>query len=161
MKLKLQDYSNIADIVAGVAIVITLIFLIIEVRENTEITRAGAYERNMQSLNDVRVVLANDPRMAANYLAVDRGEWATLPPDDNLRIRAWFEMLFGVYEKTYFAKKYGLIGESEWGRFQRQVCIQRDRVASNEGMTEWMQIVMTEEFFDYMTKTCPPVVGRG
>jgi len=154
MKLKLQGWGNIADIISGAAIVITLIFLILEVRENTEVSRVGAYDRNMDSLNSVRAVVTSDAKMADNYLAVDRGQWAELSPDENLRIRVFFEMLFGVYEKTYFAKKFGHIGESEWERFERHVCLQRKRVSGNEGLLEAMQVVMTEEFFDYMNEKC-------
>jgi hypothetical protein len=154
MKLKLQDYANLADIVSGAAIVITLIFLILGVRENTIITRAGTYDRNIDSLIDVKALLAVDPGLAENYMAVDRGEWADLSPDEQFRIRVVFEMFFGVYEKTYFARKYGHIGESEWTRFQRQVCIHYGRVSRNPGMADTMRIVMTDEFFAYVTNTC-------
>lgn len=159
MKLKLQDCANVADIFSGVAIVITLIFLILGVWENNEITRAGAYDRNMDSLNTVRALLVTDPTMAENFQAVDRGEWETLSENEQLRVRVLIEMFFGVYEKTYFAKKYGQIGESEWTRFQRQICIFNARAARNEGLTEWIRVVTTAEFFDYIQETCPPVEG--
>ncbi|MEX0644259.1 MAG: hypothetical protein WD076_03055 [Parvularculaceae bacterium] len=154
MKLKLQDCASIADIVSGLAIVVTLIFLIFGVRESTIITRAGAYDRNIDSLIDVKAMLAADPQLAENYMAVDRGEWAELSPQEQFRIRVVFEMFFGVYEKTYFANKYGYIRESEWGRFRRQVCIHYGRVSRNSGMADAMRIVMTDDFFAYVTNTC-------
>lgn len=161
MKLKLQDCANIADIMSGIAIVITLIFLILGVRENTEITRASAYDRNMDSLNSVRALLVSEPTMAENFQVVDRGEWKSLPADEQLRVRVLLEMFFAVYEKAYFAKKYGQIGESEWTRFQRQICIFDSRIARNDGLTEWMQIVVTAEFFDYIRESCKPAKGAG
>jgi hypothetical protein len=154
MKLKLQDWSHVADIVSGIAILFTLIFLIVEVRENTDIVRAGAYDRNLDSLNDVKAILAENPQLAKNYQAVDRGEWGDLSADDQFQIRVVFEMFFGVYEKTYFAKKYGHLGDSEWGRIQRQVCLHYDRVSRNVDMISGMQIVMTDEFFDYVVESC-------
>ena len=122
---------------------------------NTEITRAGAYDRNMDSLNSVRAVAVSDAKIVENYLAVDRGEWVDLPPTEKVRIQTYFEMMFGVYEKTYFARKYGHIGDSEWTRFGRFLCLHRNRVALNEGMTEAMRLVMTVEFYDYMIDQCP------
>ena len=154
MKLNLQDWSNVADVVSGVAIILTLIFLIVEVRENTDIVRAGAYDRNLDSLNDVKGILAVNPQLAANYQAVDRGEWNDLSADDQFQIRVVFEMFFGVYEKTYFAKKYGHLGDTEWNRIHRQVCLHYDRVSRNADMILGMQIVMTDEFFDYVLETC-------
>ena len=41
MKLKLSDYSNIADIVAAVAIVLSLIFVGTQVSDNTQATRSA------------------------------------------------------------------------------------------------------------------------
>lgn len=61
MSRKLSDWANAAQIVSGIAVVVTLLFLILGIRENTAITRATAYDRNMDSLNYVRNVLVTDP----------------------------------------------------------------------------------------------------
>ena len=41
MKLKLSDYSNIADVVAATAIVLSLIYVGIQVSDNTQATRSA------------------------------------------------------------------------------------------------------------------------
>ena len=41
MKQKLSEWASIAEIVSGIAVVITLVFLIFGIRENTEVTRAA------------------------------------------------------------------------------------------------------------------------
>ena len=73
MTLKLSDWADIAGIVSGVAVVITLVFLVIGIRENTAVTRASMYERSADRLIDLRNQLLNDPEMLRLFQAyVDR-----------------------------------------------------------------------------------------
>jgi hypothetical protein len=58
---KLSEWASVAEVVSGVAIVVTLVFLAVGIRENTEITRAAAYDRNIESLNQWRLgVMQNE-----------------------------------------------------------------------------------------------------
>lgn len=53
--MKLSGWASIAEIISGTAVLITLVFLVFGIRENTEITRAAAYDRNIDSLNQWRL----------------------------------------------------------------------------------------------------------
>jgi len=57
---KLQKWALIAEIVGGLAIVVSLVFLIIEVRGNSNLIRANAYDQNIQSLVDWRMWVISD-----------------------------------------------------------------------------------------------------
>ena len=46
MNQKLADWASIAEIISGIAVVVTLIVLIVEVRDNTEVLRVSAYNDN-------------------------------------------------------------------------------------------------------------------
>ena len=49
---KLEKLALIAELVSSIVVVVTLVFLLIGVRENSEMARASAYERNIDSSNE-------------------------------------------------------------------------------------------------------------
>ena len=64
MNQKLSNWASIAEIIAAIGVIVTLIFLIVGIRENTEITRVTAFDRNMESVNQWRLEMAKDPELA-------------------------------------------------------------------------------------------------
>jgi len=153
MNQKLSDWANVAQIVSGVAVVATLVFLILGIRENTAVTRATAYDRNMDSLNFVRNVLVTDREMLAAWQAFMQ-EPSTLDEPGYLRVQYFVQMLFGVYEKSYFASRYELLGDSEWSRYKTQICTQLAYVAASPRAIANLRTVVTPEFMRYMESEC-------
>jgi len=74
LSLKLPDWASIAEIISSVAVVISLIFLIIGVKENTEVTRAATYARNVYALIAFREKVATNDDLAALWLAYETGK---------------------------------------------------------------------------------------
>ena len=52
--MKLEKWAFIAEIVLGVAVLTTLIFLVVGIRDRNSVNRFLAYERILESANDVR-----------------------------------------------------------------------------------------------------------
>ncbi len=63
--MKLEKWALIAEIIGGVAIVLSLLFVGLEIRGNTQVARAEAYESNIDSINEWRLELIRDPRLVA------------------------------------------------------------------------------------------------
>lgn len=149
--MKLSDWASIAEIVAGVGVIVTLIFLIAGIRENTEITRAAAFDRNMESINQWRVELAKDPEMTRIWLSQTTRE--ELNEVDEFRLAMLHGSLWGIYEKSYYAQEYGVLGPSEWSRFQIQMCARK----ADMGAEFWANLAsstLTERFKDYAERLC-------
>ena len=60
MKEKLHEYALVAEIVSGVAIVVTLIFLIYEIRGNTSALQATAIQNSTDTAREMLFMLASD-----------------------------------------------------------------------------------------------------
>ena len=63
--------------------------------------------------------------------------------------------LWGVYESSYYAREYGILGEQEWGRFQGQACIQY-QIGLPQGFWPRMKNLVSEEFYTYIESECAP-----
>ena len=107
MKLKLADFASLAEVVSSVAVLITLVFLVMGIRENTEITRASVFESNINSLMQWRSQIAQDPEIAAMMSgAIDAD---SLDRVDQYRLIQMTANGLSIYEKAYYsAREYGV-----------------------------------------------------
>ena len=62
--MTLTDLANISDAVGGIAVVITLIYLAIQIRQNTRMMRASAHHSANQLAVDINLALGTDPQVA-------------------------------------------------------------------------------------------------
>jgi hypothetical protein len=150
MNQKLSNWASIAEIVAAIGVIVTLIFLIVGIRENTEITRVTAFDRNMESVNQWRMELAKDPELARIWRS--REDLAALSENDQLRLVMLHGSLWGIYEKSYYAMEYGLLGQAEWNRFETQMCAQ----INSMNLESWSRMTgaLTRQFVSYAEGLC-------
>ena len=152
-KFDWTKWSAIAEIISGIAVVITLIFLIAGIQENTNVTRAAVYESSLDRLNDFDKTVIQDPELLQIWDRYYNGEAATLEALDEERLLGLIRLLFRTFENAYFNEQYELIGDAEWTRFQRSICGQYSILAS-QGMTGSVEAIVTSEFMEYMEASC-------
>lgn len=143
MNQRLSDWANIAQITSGFAVLVTLVLLILSLRENTDVTRAAMYQLSTDSLNQFRRDIMNDPTMAQLY-------------DDFLNDRAG--SIEGVErvrlsENAFFTRRYGLLGSAEWGRFEQSIC-DYYALSRSANLAPAVQRVMTRDFMEHIATSC-------
>jgi hypothetical protein len=154
MSLKLSDWADISQIVSGFAVVVTLVFLIFEIRDNTSVTRAAVWERSADRLIELRYHTLDNPEVARLFQAWLDGDDEGFTRTDSIRQVQLVGNIFQALEQAYFAKQYGLLGPAEWRRFERQICLSYARAGSSETVSAALPVVMTEEFMAFMAETC-------
>lgn len=153
--MKLEKWALITEIVSGVAVVTTLIFLILGVEENTNVVRASAYDRHLQSLNEWRRSIREDAdsvRLFDRYFLQGVTDFSDLSSDDAARLTLMVQELWLIYENSYFSREYETLGEEEWSRFRRRACVsyQDDR----QGWKERVEPFLSSEFAQYVSQNC-------
>jgi hypothetical protein len=153
MNQKLSDWASIAEIVSGVAVIVTLVILIIGVRENTETVRASTFASNLNALNDFQTALVADSEALRAWDAFMRRSNAGLDELDERRLTLIVTTFFNIYENAYYFEKYGLVGAEGWERFDRNVCGFFDR-AWKVGQAEVLEQILSNEFHEYISAKC-------
>jgi hypothetical protein len=120
--MKLEKWGVIAEIVSGVAVVITLVVLIVGVRENTAITRVSVYGDLLDAIGEIDRLTIADPELDRLISTLFEGSTETLTESQRRRVRTYLNALFKNYERAYFSREYGVIGDAEWERFERVIC---------------------------------------
>ena len=153
---KLRKYALVAEVVAGIAIVVTIAFLAFEMRSNTNAVRAQTFQSLMQQTNEYRMSLVQPSRVLANEKRRQSG-WNSLSRIEKQELRIPTLVNWGIYESAFFANERGLLGEAEWKRFQIAICRRReihDDMWSPEGFTS-MNELLTPDFVGYIETSCP------
>jgi hypothetical protein len=142
----------VAEIVAALGVIMGLVFLTVQVKENTDITRASSYDRSIDRLNAWRANVVRDPEISKLYLAYSDATTDELNHEDRFRLQVLLTSLWGVYETAFYSHDYGLLGRSEWSRFEVQICHHRGL-----NLMEWNQIVaprISGRFLGYIEDMC-------
>ena len=123
MNFRLAGWASIAEIVASIAVVLTLLLVVASMRENTNALQANTYQELMRDLNGWRgsIRLSGMP-----FTTTELSETVQRAAPDQLNsIQMLFLELWGIYEAAYFANERGILGATEWTRFQDAFCRER------------------------------------
>lgn len=154
MKKKLSEWTSIAEIASAAAVVITLVVLVIGVHENTDAIRASTYAQSINALNEWRVSIYESREVASYWEAFRTGEVDELDNLDISRLAQFVNTLFTIYEHSYFSWQRDLIGDSEWGRFEANICLQYSRVLRVPQLVVVYEGSLNEEFREFVSELC-------
>jgi hypothetical protein len=119
--MKLDTAAKLTEIVSGIAVIVTLVILVVEVRENTSVLQRNSFENLSNNLIEWRKVIVEDQELFnAWYREVMANE--DLSGEEFKRFTVHMEILWLTYEQAFFSYRSGFLGDEEWGRFNYWVC---------------------------------------
>ena len=153
MKLKLSEWASVAEIISGIAIVVTILFLALGLRENTAATRVSVYSSLIEGLNELARDVYRDPELFRIWRAYLDKDPSRLDEEEWARVREVLLIMFRTYDTAFMGREYEIVGDSEWRRLESGICVNFDRAyAWNYRVGE--NPYLTEEFRAYMLATC-------
>lgn len=117
---KLQRSALIAEIVGTIAIVLSLLLVAYELRQNT----AANYAASVDALGDAQfqwrsTILSRPELMSVWKEQLDLELGVDI---ENGAATLISEQLLLIYERAYFLHKYERLGGDEWERYQKSMC---------------------------------------
>jgi hypothetical protein len=108
LKRNLQEYALIAEIIGGIAIVFSLIFVGMQIRQNSEVSEINAYQDLISQITLMNSLRVQDAEFADLFWRFDHGEQ---PRNDSERARleAFLYMVFRHGDLAYRQYDKGLI----------------------------------------------------
>lgn len=113
MKEKLQEYALIAEIIGGIGIIASLVFVGVQLEQNSDSLRAQTRSDVAKSITDLIVTYANSPYLAEltgidseNRELVSQLRFANF---NQAKLRMWenihYQYRNGLYEESEFTKE--------------------------------------------------------
>lgn len=107
--MKLEKLSLITEIVGSIAIVVTLIFLTVEVRQNTEALNAQSRQSVLAAAQTELLFSAEHPNITSALV-----KSGSLTTEDNVQIDAYFTAALRAREYAWLQYQNGTIDNDQW-----------------------------------------------
>ena len=115
MKLKLSEWASIAEIFAGIAVAVSLVFVGIQIRGSLRATQASTF--GQQTATEVDLLLsanAGPDRARVFALAMKGGDFTDLAPEDQIQALLYVVATLKIYQAYYLQHQSGALSDSVW-----------------------------------------------
>ena len=144
--MSIQDWGAIGEIIGALAVVASLIYLAVQIRQNTrqislslEAAKLDAFERTVQSSNHAREILITNPEITELFLKGLR-DYSTLPTTDKFRCNMLFRNVLSAYQGGYVRQlAMGADSEQLEGTVSGLMTLLK-----NPGVRQWLGDVETD-----------------
>lgn len=135
--MTIQDVGSIGELIAAVATVVTLAYLAVQIRQNTESLRLGSELELGNQVLDWHARITSQPELIRIWdPAVDP---ASMSPEDKARFVWLVAEAFLIYETQYEFYRKGRISEEAWQPKIRSIL----GLLENPVVEKWWEARMT------------------
>ncbi len=111
-KLRLTDWASIAEVVGAFGVVISLIYVGLQVRDNTEEVRATNRQQLIGRAHSATIGAATSPELAAAIAKLTNGE--TLTPAEKVQYGYFVRALMYDVQEAFLLRQEERLDENYW-----------------------------------------------
>ena len=130
--MSLEDLGNIGEFVAAAAVIVSLIYLAVQIRQNTKSVRASTYHSVNRAAHEMQMIVAGSETLSRVMIKAAR-EPEALSLDERLRFNMTMRSSFAWYEDIYFQYQQSMVGRDYWEARQRSMLDQ----LREPGISSW------------------------
>jgi len=148
--MSLEDLGNVGEFVAAVAVIISLIYLAVQIRQNTRSVRSSTNQGIRKMIQEIDLLLASDPELNRIW-TLGRKDPACLDQEQWGRFSTLVLMFYRNFENAYYERQNKAVDE----RVYRPWAAYSLRLSSQPGVVRWWESyheLMSEEFQHYVER---------
>ena len=149
-RISLDDLGNIGEFVGAVAVVISLAYLAIQIRQNTRAVKTSTFHGVTDSFNHLNATIAHDESLARIF-RVGSGNLSELTADEQVRFTFFFLAAFRIFETLYYQNQRGTGDPALWAA----ELVTMAALLSGPGALEWWKsnpLSFTPEFRSFVDR---------
>jgi hypothetical protein len=109
----LDALGNIGDFLGGIGVVITLLYLAAQIRQNTRSSRTESYQAAVAAVSEFTREVGLSPD-GSRILQAGLLDFEALPPEERMRFNLIMTSVVRNLENIHFQFSHGAIDESAW-----------------------------------------------
>jgi len=166
MKEKLQEYALIAEIISGIAIVISLVFVGIQIQQGTEETaintsaiRTSAYQDLTGQMLDIYSGITTSPQLAELFYKAHCGQ--ALSPVEEVQMRTYGIQTIRHGDMAYQMYEQGLINQDQLGNANAILLANLTQTQYFHGIWNGLRVTANPAFVAYIDEMVESVTPNG
>lgn len=156
--MTLNDAYLVSQIVAAGAVVLTLIVLIVTIRQNTRAQRVLAVQSITSAIAAINVPAMESPQLGSALAATTR-DWASATREERILSHYFLFTFFKLLEQAWYQHQAGALDAGTWAGWENSLL----RFFHSPGVaTGWWpgrRWAYSPAFRDYLEATGPPPVS--
>ncbi len=111
--MTLDDLGNIGEFVGAIGVIVSLVYLAVQIRRNTSSVRASTFQEAVRDVAILSDLLATDAELARIWSSGLR-DLDTLKPDERVRFAAYMLGMFRRLENVVYQTQHGSLDPAYW-----------------------------------------------
>lgn len=116
----LEALGNIGDFLGGIGVLVTLLYLANQIKQNSSSVSNAAAESVLQTMTATLQTAASTPQMA-RVIALGQTNIEELSDDERTQFAMWIYGWFRVLERAHAHYRQGFVDPGEWHGHTRQL----------------------------------------
>ena len=153
--MDLQSVASIAEIVGAIGVVVTLVFLVVSIRQNTTSQRALAVDSLTAAIAAINVPAIESPKVGA-AVAKAVVDWENASRDERIIAHYFLFSFFKLSENAWYLRQSNVLDEGQWLGWETSI---RKYYHSNGIQKVWWpnrRNAYSLEFQNFLSETTPP-----
>jgi hypothetical protein len=151
----LDNFRRNLEIVGGIAVVVSLLIVAYEIRQNTTALQASAMQESTTILREQVMILATNPDLS-RLMASD---FEQLDLDDQRRVKWSSRSFWFGYQGQFRQWRIGLLPDDEWRTWFNIICVNYMSTtgeAATGGSQLWPSVkpVLMPDFVNFVEANC-------
>ena len=146
--MTLNELGNIGEFISSIGVIVSLVYLAVQIRKNTETERTSTYQSVVSDFGSLNRTMASNAELS--YLYVKAMEnFGDLDSDEKARVSQLFFVTFHYFENMYYQYRKGYLEEDVWRGWKR---LMLTYYASPGFQTWWSirRVVFSESFGEFL-----------
>jgi hypothetical protein len=110
-----QDLANLGDAIGGLGVIISLLYLAVQIRQNTRAVRSSSYHQAAEQMWNYCLAIAQDGSLAEVIAKRIAGQ--SLTPAEQIRLNVSNQALIFGFENMLRLQEEGMIDPDVWRNF--------------------------------------------
>ena len=116
----LDHLANLAEIFAAVLVIVSLIYVGVQIKQNTSALRSNPAHNTSEGFSDLYLILANSREMADIFARGTR-DYDSLDRIEKVQFFAYFQKFFRTYENAYYQYKRTALEQESFEGLSKQL----------------------------------------
>ena len=117
--MKKIDVGQSVSILANIGVIIGIIFLVIELQQNTQAFRLASAQSYLSGSYNIDILIASDREFADLLIRGDVDE--NLTAAEKLSLERWYYAVFRQWETVYYQNSVDAIDSSFWSAYRNEI----------------------------------------
>lgn len=150
----------IAELVAAGGVILSLVYLSRQIRENTQSVRTAANQDLMTAFNDVTSFAGNSRHGARIYRHMVGARWHDLDEDERSAARLTLLQVMRVFEQAHLQYRAGFLEGDVWDGWRRQMALSMGMPGLVDAWPAIRQVVNADfaSFVDSLATEAPAAI---